>query len=306
MEEGSGAKPTVGFIGLGPLGAPMAKRVLRAGFRLQIYDFEADAVRYFHMETGGEIAANPRMMAETCDIVLVMLARPAEVRAIATGREGVVHGFGPGKLLVDMSASAPSQTKEIAKELHRAGLAMIDAPPLGGLAELRSGKLVLLAGGEDEVVERCRPVLESFGSRLIRTGPVGSAHAAKALCGQLTALCLLATAEAVVIGRRAGLDPGPLLEALNASAGTNYAPQETIPRQVLSRDFGSGIGLDAVMADLQHALEMAREGELPAPLSALCREMWATARLSLGPGQDHTRLVRWLEQLAKVGLTGSR
>jgi 3-hydroxyisobutyrate dehydrogenase len=304
MQDQTRARPTLGFIGLGPMGAPMAARLVHAGLRVQVYDFNDDAVRYFLMETGGEVAASPRLMAEACDIVVAMLPRPSEVRTAAVGREGVVHGFGAGKILVDMSASPPAQTREIAKELRRAGVAMLDAPALGGLAELRSSGLTLLVGGDDDAVARAGPVLETFGARLIRTGAVGTGHAAKALCGQLAALCFLATAETLLVGRRAGLEPGPLLEALNASAGANHATQTTIGRHVLSRDFGSGLPLDGLLADLQQALDLARASEAPAPLSALCREIWATARLALGPGQDHTRLVRWLEQVTRTDLAG--
>jgi 3-hydroxyisobutyrate dehydrogenase len=203
-------------------------------------------------------------------------------------------------MLVDMSASPPAQTREIAKELRGVGVAMVDAPALGGLAELRSGGLTLLVGADDADLARARPVLETFASTLIRTGAVGSAHATKALCGQLAAVCFLATAETLFIGRRAGLDPEPLLEALNASAGANFATQTTIGRHVLSRGFGSGLPLDSLLADLQQALDVAHDAETPAPLSAVAREIWATARLALGPGQDHTRLVRWLEQITKT------
>lgn len=302
MPDETTAKPTLGFVGLGTMGAPLATRLIHAGFRVQIYDFDNDAVRYFLMETGGEVAANPRLMAEACDIVLAMMPRPADVRAAAIGREGVLHGFGAGKLFIDLSPSPPEQTAEIAKELRRVGVATVDAPALGGLAELRSGGLTLLVGGDDDAVARAEPVLQTFGSRLIRIGPVGSAHAAKALCGQLAALCFLATAETLMVGRRAGLEPGPLLEALNASAGANYATETTIPRHVLPRGFGSGLPLDGLLSDLRQALEMARDAEMPAPLSALAGEICATARLTLGPGQDHTRLMRWLEQIAKTEL----
>jgi 3-hydroxyisobutyrate dehydrogenase len=302
MPDETTAKPTLGFVGLGTLGAPLASRLLHAGFRVQIYDFDNDAVRYFLMETGGEVAASPRLMAEACDIVLVMAPRPADVRAAAIGREGVLHGFGAGKLLVDLGASPPAQTREIAKELRRTGVATVDAPALGGLAELRSGDFTLLVGGDNDAVARAEPVLRTFGSRLIRTGPVGSAHAARALCGQLAALCFLATAETMMVGRRAGLEIGPLLDALNASPGANFATATTMPRHVLSRGFGSGLPLDGLLADLQQALEVARDADMPAPLSALARELCASARLALGPGQDHTRLVRWLEQIAKTEL----
>jgi 3-hydroxyisobutyrate dehydrogenase len=306
MPEQPGARPTLGFVGLGPIGAPLATRLLHAGYRLQVYDFDNDTMRYFLMETGGEIAASPRLMAEACEIVLAMLPRPADVRAAAIGREGVVHGFGEGKLLIDMSASPPAQTKEIARDLRRAGVATVDAPMLGGLPELRAGKLTLLAGGDDDAVARAEPVLGHLAARLIRTGPVGSAHATKALCGQLAALCFLATAEALVIGRRADLDPAMLLEALNASAGANHASEITMARDVLSRSFGSGLSLDGLLADLRQALDLAHDGETPAPLSALAHELWTTGRLALGPGQDHTRLIRWLEQVGRTELGAKR
>jgi len=302
MPDERSARPTLGFIGLGPIGAPLATRLLNAGYRLQIYDFDNDTLRYFLMETGGEVAASPRLMAEACDIVLTMLPRPADLRAAAIGREGVVHGFGAGKLLIDLSASPPAQSREIARELRRVGVATVDAPALGGLKELRAGKLALLVGGDDDAVARAAPILETFAARLIRTGPVGSAHASRALCGQLAALCFLATAETLMVGRRAGLEPMALLEALNASAGANYASESTIARHVLSGDFGSGLPLDGLLADLRQALEVAHDAETPAPLGALAHELYATGRLALGPGQDHTRLIRWLEQVARTKL----
>jgi 3-hydroxyisobutyrate dehydrogenase len=304
MPQEPSARPTLGFVGLGTTGAPLATRLLHAGFRVQVYDFDNDTSRYFLMETGGEIAASPRFMAEVCDIVLAMLPRPADVRAAAIGREGIVHGFGEGKLFIDMSASPPAQTREIARELRRVGVAMVDAPMLGGLVDLRAGKLTLLAGGDDDAVARAAPVLGHLAARLIRTGPVGSAHATKALCGQLAALCFLATAETLIVGRRADLDPATLLEALNASAGANHASEITMARDVLSRSFGSGLTLDGLLADLRQALDMAHDGETPAPLSALAHELWKTGRLALGPGQDHTRLVRWLEQIGRTELGG--
>jgi 3-hydroxyisobutyrate dehydrogenase len=304
MPEEPSARPTLGFVGLGPVGAPLATRLLHAGFRVQVYDFDNDTARYFLMETGGEIAASPRLMAEACDIVLAMLPRPADVRAATIGREGVVHGFAEGRLFVDMSASPPAQTREIAKELRRAGIAIVDAPMLGGLADLRTGKLTLLAGGDDDAVARAQPVLDHLAARVIRTGPVGSAHATKALCGQLAALCFLATAETMVIGRRADLDPATLLEALNASAGANHASEVTMARDVLTRSFGSGLSLDGLLADLRQALDLAHDGETPAPLGALAHELWTAGRLALGPGQDHTRLIRWLEQVGRTDLGG--
>jgi 3-hydroxyisobutyrate dehydrogenase len=302
MADPTAAKPTLGFVGLGTMGAPLAARLLHAGFRVQIYDFDNDSVRYFLMETGGEVAASPRLMAEACDVVIAALPRPSEVRAATIGSEGVIHGFGAGKIFIDMSASPPAQTREIAKELRRAGVAMIDAPALGGLADLRAGRLALLVGGDDDAVERARSVLETFGQRLIRTGAVGTAHAAKAVCGQLAASCFLAAVEAMLVGRRAGVASDALLEAFNASAGANFATESTIPRHVLSGGFSSGIAMDGLLADLQQALDIAREAELPAPLSAVVREIWATARLALGHGQDHARLVRWLEQISKTEL----
>lgn len=298
------ARPTLGFIGLGTTGAPLATRLLHARYRLQVYDFDNDTTRYFLMETGGEIAASPRLMAEACDIVLAMLPRAADVRAATIGREGVVHGLSEGKLFVDMSASPPAQTKEIARELRRVGVATVDAPMLGGLSDLRAGRLTLLAGGDDDAVARAEQVLGHFAARLIRTGPIGSAHATKALCGQLAALCFLATAETLIVGRRADLDPASLLEALNASAGANHASEVTMAREVLSRNFGSGLSLDGLLGDLRQALAVAHDGETPAPLAALAHELCKAGRLALGPGQDHTRLVRWLEQAGRTELGG--
>jgi 3-hydroxyisobutyrate dehydrogenase len=276
--------------------------LVTGGLRVQVYDFDPNTVTYFVVEAGGEVAASPRLMAEACDIVVAMLPRAEEVREVALGREGVVHGFEDGGVFVDMSASPPEQTRSIAKELAAAGIAMLDAPVIGGAAEARTGNLAILVGGEADAVARCAPALERLGSRIIRTGPLGSAHAAKAVCGLLSASTLLATGEAMLVGTRYGLDPARLLDAVNASPGASPTTLTMIERQVLSRGFNSGLGLDGILGDLDHALEIARSSETPAPFAALCREIWASARLHLGPGQDYTRLVRWMEEALRTEL----
>jgi 3-hydroxyisobutyrate dehydrogenase len=211
----------------------------------------------------------------------------------------------PGTTVVDMGSSAPSGTRALGAALAERGIALLDAPVSGGVRRAADGTLTVMVGGDPAVVERCRPLFAAVGERVFACGPLGAGHAMKALNNLVSAAGLLAAGEALLVGRRFGLEPARMLEVLNASTGRNHATETKLAQFVLSRRFDAGFSLALMVKDLSTALDLARDTDTPAAFATECRALWARAAEALGPGADHTALVRWLETLAGTTLEGS-
>ena len=292
----------IGFIGLGSMGRPMASRLRAAGFALTVFDTRADAVRDF-VSDGGTAAATLADVARDSDVVITMLPNGEIVRRVVLGsNDSLLTAMPPEFVLIDMSSSSPTGTQALGRILTERGIPMLDAPVSGGVARAEAGTLSIMVGGEPAVIERCRPVLQPMGERIFATGPLGSGHAMKALNNLVSAAGLIAAAEALLVGRRFGLDPNVMLDVLNASTGRNNSTENKFKQFVLSRRFASGFSLDLMLKDLTTALDLAHATETPAPFSAACRELWAAAQAQLESGADHTAVVRWFETLAKATL----
>lgn len=294
------AQITIGCIGLGVMGAPIAARLVRAGFPLQVFDMASDPIRYFSLKTQADIAASPRMMAEMCDVVITVLPSGAAVREVALGRDGLVHGFPQRGVLVDMGTSGAGETKALAAALVPHGIALLDAPACGTPADAKAGKLTIPVGGDNAVIDRLMPVLSALGERILRTGPIGSGNAAAALADHLRAAALLAIGEALLIARHGDITPAALIDLCDSFGALGPAIGETLRRRVLTRSFDSGHTLDTVVRGLDIALGIAREAGLSVRFTALCQELWVAARRDLGSEEDHTAIVRWLEATART------
>ena len=293
----------VGFIGLGRMGAPMAARLVGAGHAVTAHDVSAEAVAAFVAAhpSRATAAANPRDMAEACEVVITMLPTSAIVAEVLHGDAGLLAGLRPGALVVEMSSGVPATTIALAAEVAAAGGVLVDAPVSGGVARAVTGELAIMVGGPDEAVARARPILQAMGTSLLPTGQVGSGHAMKALNNLVSAAGFLVSVEALLIGKKFGLDPAVMVDVLNASTGVNNSTQKKLKPFVLSRRFDSGFGLELMVKDLTIALGLARAGGLAAPLSSLTRELWAAA-LAAGAGEDHTAAARLSERLAGLEL----
>ncbi len=297
------AAQTIGFIGVGTMGQPMARCLDAAGFGLVVNDADHETADAFGAEIGAAVAPTAKDVAEAADIVVTMLPSGADVRDVALGTDGLADGFSGSGTLIDMSSSEPSGTQALAADLAARGIDMIDAPVSGGRAKAVDGTLTLIVGGDNAVIDRCQTVLEAMGDAIFRTGAVGSGHAIKALNNLLNAVGLLAGAEALAIGKRFGLDLDIVVDVINASTGMNHATRNKFKQRVFNRAFDSGFALDLMVKDLDIALGLARETRTPVPFSAQAREIWAAAALDLGPGRDHTDVVRWIEHTTKTELS---
>jgi 3-hydroxyisobutyrate dehydrogenase len=246
---------------------------------------------------GGIITGSPKMMAQVCDVVIAVLPSAAEVREVAFGWEGLARGFAEGGVLIDMGCSDPMATGRLAEELAGRGIDMVDAPALGTAEEAKIGKLTFVVGGPQAAVERCRPIFEALGERILRAGAAGSGQAAAALVDFLRGVELLAASEALRIGQRFGLEAATLVDIGEGLRAVGPLVGEILRRQVLTRQFDSGLALGHLSKGLATAAGVAQACGVQAPLLAACRDVWAAAETRLGSGADQSALIRWLETL---------
>jgi 3-hydroxyisobutyrate dehydrogenase len=297
------SKPAIGFVGVGNMGWPMAACLVGAGYRVAVADARRATADNFVQQVGG---AAPRTLSELAGgarVVVTMLPTSAIVEQVLAGDgDTLLAGLQPGTVVIDMTSGLPAVTQALAARVAERGAVLIDAPVSGGVSRAKTGQLAIMVGGDAEVIERVRPVLASMGSTITRCGGVGAGQAMKALNNLVSAGGFLIGIEALLIGQRFGLEPGLMVDVLNASTGMNNSTQKKFRQFVLSRAFDSGFSLDLLVKDLSIALQMAKDTATPVPFAAVCRDMVAGALGMLGPGQDHTALARLSERLAGTEL----
>ncbi len=296
-------KPTIGFVGVGSMGWPMATLLHKAGYALQVLDASAERAQAFASEIGATVAASGRSLAATSDVIITILPTSAIVDTVLNAPDGVLAGLKPGAIVIEMSSGVPTVTRTLAGQVAASKGYLVDAPVSGGVPRAKTGELAIMFGGSAELLERVRPVLSCMGTSITHTGDVGSAHAMKALNNLVSAGGFLIGVEALLIGKRFGLDPAAMVDVLNSSTGMNNSTQKKFKQFVLSGKYNSGFGLDLMVKDLSIALGIGKDTNTPTPFAAMCREMWASSAQLLGPGQDHTAVAKMSEKLAGVTLS---
>ena len=284
----------IGFVGLGNMGAPMARHLVAAGYKVVAVDANPAALETFCTSAQCERGRSLADLGPACRLVITMLPDGAAVRQVLLGPNGVAWGLSPGSVVLDMSSAEPLGTRELGAKLADAGVALIDAPVSGGVKRAVEGALAIMAGGEPAAIERCRPVLAKLG-QVFLSGASGSGHAVKALNNYLSAVALAATAEAMLAGESFGIEPATMLEIFNHSTGRNTATEQKYPAFVLPRSFNSGFALGLMAKDLRIALGMAESLGSPSTLLGECAALWSRGERLLGFGADNTEIVRYLE-----------
>ena len=293
-------RPRVGFVGIGNMGEPMCRHLLRRGCELLIYDADPEALARLG-QTPAEPAASAEALAREADVVLLSLPNSDVVEEVVFGEDGLGGGLSSGKTLIDTSSSRPSSTRGISKALAAEGVRMLDAPVSGGVLRAREGKLSVMVGGERAVYEEHRGILESFGDEIFYVGGHGTGHLVKALNNLLSATTLASAAEAALLAKRAGVAPDVFVEVINASNGRSYSTEVKFPRYILERTFDDGFALALMSKDLKIALEAAAEMEFPTPIGSALAQIWELA-LARGYGpQNHTAIYAFLEDLLGEG-----
>jgi 3-hydroxyisobutyrate dehydrogenase len=291
------AQPRLGVIGLGAMGARIATRLVWEGFNPQVYDVVDIAVRMFTNDVGGMMSGSPKMMAQSCDVVITVLPSADALRDVLYGWEGLAGGFKPGGVVIDMGTADPLATVDLAKRLAERGIDLIDAPALGTPTDARGGKLTLVIGGTEAAVERCRPIFAVLAARTLHAGPVGSGQAGAALGDFLRGAEILAASEALRIGQRFGLDAKSIVDIGQMLSGVGPAMGTLLRQQVLTRKFDTGLALGHVLKGLEVTASVAQAAAVHAPLLAACRTAWAAAEAAIGSGADQSELIRWLESV---------
>ena len=283
----------VAFIGLGMMGRPMAARLAAAGFDVRGADPVPEA-REALVDAGGRAFATAQEAAEGASVVITMLPDGKVVRDVLLGSGGAADVLAPGALVVDMSSSAPLDTRSLAADLAALGISMIDAPVSGGVRRVLDGTLTIMVGGEAEPIARAQPLLAAMGKAIIPTGPIGSGHAVKALNNYVSAAGLAAACEAVLIAEKFGVDPAVLVDVLNVSTGKNNSTEVKLKPFILSGTFASGFSMALMAKDLRTAADLARELGVGESGTTSAAELWAAASAALGKSADHTEIHRYL------------
>jgi 3-hydroxyisobutyrate dehydrogenase len=297
---------TIGFIGLGVMGVPMARHLGQAGHRVQGFDVSSAALERLRVaHPAANACASARDAARGADVVFTMLPNGRVVRDTVLAPDGIAAGLAPGALLVDTSSSEPWLTRETAAALAARGAAMVDAPVSGAQWGAEAAELVFMVGGAAADVQRARPLLDVMGKQVFHLGPLGAGHTMKCLNNLVTALTLTATAEALAAGTRCGLDPAVMTDVLNASTGGSWITRTHIHQRVISRTFDDPFKLELMLKDITIALGVAREAGVPMPLAEAGHPLWQAADRALGPGVSVSELVRWVEQRAGVQITSA-
>ena len=288
------AQSPLGFVGLGAMGGRMAARLLGAGRSLVVCDPDEAAVQTAE-SAGATVAASPRAVADAAPVVMVSLPRPEVVRDVALGPDGLAGGSAI-QVYVDLSTTGVAVAQEVAEGLATRDVSAVDAPVSGGPAGAEAGRLTLMMSGPADSVQRARPLVEAFAANVFVVGDdAGQGQAAKIINNLMSACSIAITAEAMVLGVRAGLDPARLLDVIHVSSGANNAASDKFPQQVLTRAFAHGFRLDLMAKDVHLALDEARRRGVPMILGSTVEQLWGLADASGDDGRDCTEIVRMFE-----------
>jgi 2-hydroxy-3-oxopropionate reductase len=288
----------IGFIGLGIMGKPMSRNLLKAGYDLTVCDINAAAVSEI-VSLGARSAATPKDVAAQTDIVITMLPNSPQVRTVALGAGGIIEGARPGAIVVDMSSIAPQAAQEVAKALAEKGVKMIDAPVSGGEPKAIDATLSIMAGGDPAVFEECLPILKCMGSSAVLCGDIGAGNVTKLANQVIVALNIAALSEAMVLATKAGVDPERVFKAIQGGLAGSTVMNAKAPL-ILDRKFAPGFRIGLHIKDLNNALETAHEVGAPLPLTAGVMEILQALRVDGCLGDDHGAIVKYYEKLAQV------
>ncbi|WP_101842617.1 NAD(P)-dependent oxidoreductase [Halobacillus sp. Marseille-P3879] len=293
----------VGIIGLGNMGGRIAKRLLTEGFEVGLFDVNETAVSQL-VEMGGKSFSTPGELAEEFQYIITILPNVSIVKETLLGESGLLNRLTEKSLLIEMTSSEPSVTKELNDIMTANHLRMIDAPVSGGIQKAENGSLAIMVGGKAEDVQEVYPLLQSIGENITHVGEVGSGHTMKALNNLISATTLAATGEALALGVKLGLDPNRMLDVVNSSTGRSFSSEYKLPKQVLTREFEVGFTLDLMVKDLKIALGMAEEQKVPMMITGASYQLWKQA-WSKGRGpRDHTEIIQHIEEMIDIEIKG--
>lgn len=287
---------TIGFIGLGIMGRPMAKNLIKAGNKLIVYDKIANLDEFKPL--GAEIATSNKEVASKSDIIITMLPNSPHVKEAVMGEGGVIEGVKKGAIVVDMSSIAPSASQEIAKALKEKDVEMLDAPVSGGEPKAIDGSLAIMVGGDKAAFEKVKDILAKMGSSVTHVGAIGSGNVVKLANQIIVALNIAAVSEAFVLATKAGVNPQAVFDAIKGGLAGSTVMNAKVP-MILDGNFKPGFRIELHIKDLQNALDTAHELNVPIQLTASVMEVLQALKVDGFAANDHSAIVRYYEKLAK-------
>ncbi len=295
---------TIGFIGIGIMGKPMARNLMKAGYQLVVYNRTPGPMNELAAE-GARAASNPGAVAEQSDVVITMLPDSPQVQEVMTGEHGVLAGARAGTLVIDMSTISPVVTQQLAQAAQARGVRMLDAPVSGGDVGAQQGTLSIMVGGSAEDFEQAKPLFEVLGKIIVHVGGTGAGQVVKA-CNQIVvALTIEAVSEALVLGSKAGVDPSVILRVLSGGLAANRVMEVRGPN-FLQHNFQPGFKIALHHKDLGIALAAGREYGVSLPVTAIVDQMLQALKLRGQGEQDHSALLTLIEDWAQHRIAESK
>ena len=288
----------IGFIGLGIMGKPMSKNLLKAGYSLVVCDKNQSAVDEV-VAAGAQSAVNAKEVAKLCDVIITMLPNSPHVKEVVLGKDGIIEGAKSGTTIIDMSSIAPLASREIHDEVVKKGLAMLDAPVSGGEPKAIDGTLSVMVGGDKAIFDKHYDIMKAMAGSVVYTGEIGAGNVTKLANQVIVALNIAAMSEALVLATKAGVNPELVYQAIRGGLAGSTVLDAKAP-MVLNRNFKPGFRIDLHIKDLQNALDTSHGVGTSLPLTASVMEMMQALKTDGLGDCDHSALARYYESLAKI------
>jgi 2-hydroxy-3-oxopropionate reductase len=288
----------IGFIGLGIMGKPMAKNLLKAGFSIVAYDLNKGAVEDL-VKTGALAASSSKEVAGKADVIITMLPDSPDVKDVILGKNGVIEGIKPGSVVIDMSSINPLVSQEIEKEITKKGAEMLDAPVSGGETGAIQGTLAVMVGGKEKVFKESMEIFRAMGKNIVHVGEIGAGGFVKLVNQIIVAVNIAAVGEAFTLGAKAGLDPQVIHQAIRGGLAGSSVLETKVP-MVFARNFKPGFKIRLHHKDLQNALSTAKDLGVPLPLSCFVQQIILSLMTEGRGEEDHSALATFFERMAKV------
>lgn len=288
----------IGFIGLGIMGKPMAKNLLKAGYALVVNDINQDAVAEV-VAAGAQALSTAKDVAAASDVIITMLPNSPHVKEVVLGVNGVAEGAKQGSIVVDMSSISPIVSREVSAELEKQGVVMIDAPVSGGEPKAIDGTLAIMVGGPEDAFAKVEPILQKMGASVTLVGEIGSGNITKLANQIMVASNIAGMAEALVLATKADVDPEKVFKAVRGGLAGSTVLDAKAPL-ALAGNFKPGFRIDLHIKDLQNALDTAQSVDTPTPISQSVIEMMRSLSSDGNGSDDHGGLIQWYEKLAKI------
>lgn len=290
----------IGFIGLGIMGRPMAKNLLKAGYDLVVYDFNKDAVADL-VSYGASAAESGKELASQVEAVITMVPNSPHVRAAVLGENGVAEGAKPGLVVIDMSSIDPTESKAIGAELAKMGIDMMDCPVSGGEPKAIDGTISVMCGGKKELFDKYYDMLMSMAGSVVYVGELGSGNVAKLANQMIVAINISAVAEALTFAKKAGTDPELVYQAIRGGLAGSTVMDAKAP-MMLDGNYKPGFRIELHIKDLTNALNAAHAINSPAPLTAQMMEVMQFLRSEGCDKEDHASIVKYYEKISGTSI----